>query len=527
MRIAAVIGVNLLCISVVFAQDYQNTNNVKPTAIDPTLSIGSAHGLLLSGLKIDGYEYISTTFGVSEEGAKLTWAPFFLSNNYNRLYSETRIEVAGDASSDQSSIGVAFKYNPYNPRSSNGLAVFDSMKLGRIDPHRIIQERLESIRLLRSLALIELSRQENVTCPLLIKDTVLAESSPIIALNSQLMEHENSRKPLNKAQLELLRCALSVINDTVNESLRNIARLERTMSDPPTKDQKELHKKLTDIEKSGRLIYDRFYAFAASSYHAERNEAMKSGIADGKFDSISEINNILDIEQQIALHIANNKSDLESAGSAENLQYRKALFTTFKPIVTLSYKGAFFNVIGNQGRDVDADNNGASDNERTLASRALSLGVDWPYSETQNLSFLVGRSYERALADGLSPASDYNSYGLSWGVRLKVLNDPGYKSSDEFKKSLFVPSINFGISASYKECLNKIDSNCINYVTHTQEIMPFLDFKINEAAQFRVGVPFIRKRTFIPAVTDEDDPSKNSSEDIQIFGAIKVSLGKP
>jgi hypothetical protein len=81
------------------------------------------------------------------------------------------------------------------------------------------------------------------------------------------------------------------------------------------------------------------------------------------------------------------------------------------------------------------------------------------------------------------------------------------------------PSIIFGLAYEQKKC-DSPSEECADGLLCTQALTPFFDFKINKGAQFRVGLPLIRKKVF-------RDGGEMEEESVDIFSLFAVRLGAP
>lgn len=177
--------------------------------------------------------------------------------------------------------------------------------------------------------------------------------------------------------------------------------------------------------------------------------------------------------------------------------FRERLMTIRKPIFSFSYNLSLFPLLAASARD--EDENGLNDNEHTISKHDIALTMDWRVSSNLVLAALLDYSWERPNTEEGSDFARYIGGGLTFGTVLWELNKGGYKKTDAYKKSLFKPVIVLGASLAAKFCVDN-KSMCKDGIEKTIVLTPFMDFKIKEEVQFRLGLTF----TWLKGINGED-----------------------
>ena len=111
---------------------------------ESALTIDNPHPTLFSTSKIDGFDYLEATIDVENNGASISWAPFLVGDNYNFL-RETRLQLSHANSA--TSVGLAFKYNPFNPRGNAAERVFKNPREQVVpDKYGLLAARIRRIQ---------------------------------------------------------------------------------------------------------------------------------------------------------------------------------------------------------------------------------------------------------------------------------------------------------------------------------------------------------------------------------------------
>lgn len=223
----------------------------------------------------------------------------------------------------------------------------------------------------------------------------------------------------------------------------------------------------------------------------------------------------------------------EKTAAKLHLNYRKALLDYRWPVPGIAFNTSLFPVLGSSR--IDANNNGADDNEHLTKKREIAGTLDWllqgscttpsrtatvagdgstadkdgrkadtaaPEEEScgpdLQISGLVSRSWERKDSDGLTEMVPNFGFSLTVGLGFSIQSPEQYEQSDDFKKSLFKPAIVLGASFEFNECQPGTgkESFCKDGLKSKRVWTPFIDLKIKKEAQFRVGVTFTQKKTF-------------------------------
>jgi len=445
-----------------------------PTNNEVSLDIGNAHPFLNSGLKVDGYDYLEATVDVQNEGASVSWAPF-LNGDYTDILSETRFQLS--QKDDVTSLGFSMKFNPLNPRSS----FRPPLKTSLSDPTGIINAKQARVEALEDNLVAIFTRNNNQHCSV---DTAALDNT-VNTINKAPIQARNIDTSVFKCMAVKLKSNI----DVIEQNIQNIADDDK---------KKAAQKELSDLKTAYGTIFKaleaRYWESLGSSEDLNRVPAIYSEIAL--------------LKSQIAAEQANY-----SSSTFRN--YKEALLSSALPVVTISYVSSYFKVLG--GDDVDSDNNGKIDNAHNNKSTAWSFAVDWRLTDDHALALLYSRSNEREKAEAGTPKVKYQGIGATWVYKLMTLNESGYKTTADYKDSLFEPSINLGIAYEEREC-KSVNTDCVNGVLESRSITPFVDFKISKAAQFRIGVPFKKDKNYL---------LENDTSSIEVLAAINFQLGSP
>lgn len=166
--------------------------------------------------------------------------------------------------------------------------------------------------------------------------------------------------------------------------------------------------------------------------------------------------------------------------------YEEMLKNSFK--ITAGYNISFFEIIG--GDEVDLDQDGVIDNKHRVESNNFSMSLTFVGSIKSAVSLTGHYSSKLASSKDGEKRVDYAGGSLAYGRQVFVLNKK-YEESQDYLKSLFVPSIVAGASLELQTAVsNKLSAK--DGIITTWALTPFLDFKINPKNQFRIGVPIKR-----------------------------------
>lgn len=173
--------------------------------------------------------------------------------------------------------------------------------------------------------------------------------------------------------------------------------------------------------------------------------------------------------------------------TGEVLSYREALIGSGKPIIGLSYSLNLFSLL--ESSKVDKDEDGLDDNARNIAGMSVTGTLDWLVGKRTQLSALVTYGNKREAEENSQYGTAFG-YGLTVGHILKILN-PNYRKSEDYIKSLFVPSLVGGLAFEGQECTSD-DDDCSERLLRKLVFTPFLDIEIRSSMQFRLAFPLER-----------------------------------
>lgn len=444
--------------------------------IDNTLTLGSPFPTLLADQSIDGADYIEATLDIERDGASVSWAPFLLTKNYIPVLSESRIQLS--TLDGVTSLGLSIRYNPIHPRGP----LAKEIQPKGVDPDQLsalIDNKRAQIKYLEEQEFSELTAGASPDCG----DVALRQLES--AANLGVTE------PWTSIDKDLLRCSLAYAR----------LKIEEYGSSDDTADQK---KKWSEHYNEAEAVAERIYI-------AER------GLQATGPTGLPAVTRLTLLRQAMAALEAEVASTSTKRASMSYQDFREKLMGTRHPTVTISHVSSFFEVIGDG--NFDSDNDGNNDNEFSVKSRAFSLAADWRITENNQFSAIVSRSEERAAAEAGNELADYDGWGVTWAYRAHVFNENGYRKSKDYLESLFVPSINVGIALESRQCESS-DDLCADGVLRTRSITPFVDFRLNKKAQFRLGVPYKESRVFISGQTQQEDA-------VELRATVSVQFGAP
>jgi hypothetical protein len=148
------------------------------------------------------------------------------------------------------------------------------------------------------------------------------------------------------------------------------------------------------------------------------------------------------------------------------------------------------------GTETDADSNGFVDNRYALKGWSVTAGVKYTPIERLEASLTGYFSSRRATAEEGQQLVSYpgGSVSLTWRA-IDLMSPEDYQLTDQFIESKFIPSITPGVGFEYERCSDGA-AVCADSVKYRLAFTPFIDFRITSAAQFRLGVPFVRELRF-------------------------------
>lgn len=167
------------------------------------------------------------------------------------------------------------------------------------------------------------------------------------------------------------------------------------------------------------------------------------------------------------------------------LTYRENLASYRGIVPSLSYTISMFPVLA--GSSLDDDGDGLNDATYLIKRHALALSADWKLSLSTQLSGVGTFSIERGTAERGSPINHLVGGGVSIGHRLLTLNRSGYRTSKEYKETLFIPGIVIGLASEVEVCVSE-ETECAKGITREVAITPFIDILVQKSTQFRIGL---------------------------------------
>lgn len=486
---------------------------------ESSLDIDNPHPTLFSGSKVDGYDYLEATLDVEAKSAAVSWAPFFTSTNYGVL-SEMRLRLAQKDS--VTSLGFSFKYNPFNPRSTQAESVFTNMTEPKPrDANGLLAARVRRV--------IGVDAQ--------IRNVLAAGSAECAKTPNEILRIaddyqqvvKNDDPEVSDELAGRIRCSMAYASSFLMEAETNIKCLEDKLNQLRQTDSSDggytyrcyaidgSYEDGASIPVTEETLDEFKTRLKTWKNHFSRIEPAATRIYYDEHVQHAGATALVQLQSERASLIATIDSENVKDAETRYLDFRKKLYKSAVPIVTASYVTSFFEVLG--GDDIDANNNMMNDNEHRVKGRVASLAADWRLGEENQLSLIVTRSNERGSPEAGTPDADYNGVGVTYSRRLLILNEDGYAKSKDYKESLFVPSINIGVAYERKDCESP-DADCADGILRSQAITLFVDFKINKKAQFRLGVPFKRTRLFMAGTDGEEDS-------VEFQAIIAFQLGAP
>jgi hypothetical protein len=164
------------------------------------------------------------------------------------------------------------------------------------------------------------------------------------------------------------------------------------------------------------------------------------------------------------------------------------------------YSVQLFGILSNKGDNPVADSLnyfGLKANAFTLFCSYGLNNSQWQFSGTYNhiksrQSAVKGQ--DKILYHGFQFSGSYRAIYFLKGTKLK--------NSENFIKSLFIPSLNIGLSYDYK-FTNGETKFIENGIQKSRTIMPYIDILITPASGFKLGFPFTKNKSVIDAKTLE------------------------
>jgi len=180
----------------------------------------------------------------------------------------------------------------------------------------------------------------------------------------------------------------------------------------------------------------------------------------------------------------NKQTNSKLDNELTNEYYKELINNSVK--ITFGGNFSFYSVLGSEV--IDLDNDGLNDNEFSLKQRNLSLGITHVVNEMWGYSLTAYYIEKRSSAEADNDLVPYMGISTAIGFRILIL-DKDYKTSKDYLKSLFVPSVHTGLAFEYLDCNSGISGNCEEGILKTLSFTPYIEFKINPKNQFRLGLP--------------------------------------
>ncbi len=161
-------------------------------------------------------------------------------------------------------------------------------------------------------------------------------------------------------------------------------------------------------------------------------------------------------------------------------------------IVTAALNARLFDVIG--GTAVDDDGDGLDDHAHRLKSWDLGAGVSWGLGPRTGLDAACHYRRSRLSAEEGSSLVPYHGASLSATLRLATL-DRDYRAYYAYQRALFLPSLVAGLGVEFLRCDGDAE-RCEDALRERWILTPFVDFRLAQTNQLRVGLPIERRVEF-------------------------------
>lgn len=161
---------------------------------------------------------------------------------------------------------------------------------------------------------------------------------------------------------------------------------------------------------------------------------------------------------------------------------------------SLGYNVQLFQVLSSKSDDPAIDSLNHFALKAYTVSLSLSYGINngsWVFSGGYN--YIHGRK----AADKSEKEIPYHGVQLFVTKRLfQFIGEENLKTNDNYLKSLFIPSLNLGISYEYKTTNGDVKF-VEDGIQRSRVITPFIDILISPASQFRIGIPISRNKSVV------------------------------
>ena len=162
------------------------------------------------------------------------------------------------------------------------------------------------------------------------------------------------------------------------------------------------------------------------------------------------------------------------------------------------YSVQLFALLSTKGDNVVADSVNYYGLKANVMSLSCSYGINngqWQFSGGYN------NIYSRKSAEKGQNKIRYHAYQLAASYRvLSFLKGGKLKANDSYIKTLFVPSLNIGLSYDYK--ITNGDVKFIeDGIQKSRVITPYIDILLTPASGFKLGFPFTKNKSVIDSKT--------------------------
>ena len=124
----------------------------------------------------------------------------------------------------------------------------------------------------------------------------------------------------------------------------------------------------------------------------------------------------------------------------------------------------------------------------------MGAGVSWGITARAGLDAAYHYMRKRASAEEGDALVPHHGASLSGTVRMATL-DRDYRAYDAYQRALFVPSIVAGLGIEYLRCRGDA-SRCEDALRDRWVFTPFIDFRLAQTNQLRIGLPIERRVDF-------------------------------
>lgn len=146
------------------------------------------------------------------------------------------------------------------------------------------------------------------------------------------------------------------------------------------------------------------------------------------------------------------------------------------------------------GDKIDANEDRKIDNH--YKTKGFDASVTFSYSHNQAMGITGSAHFGKRRMSSVEgqPLEFYPGWSVAVARRAKVLN-PNYAKTDDYRKSLFIPSVIVGASYEWERC-GGTATTCDDRRRSQASLTPFFEVKVTPQAQFRLGVPIRRTVLF-------------------------------